>query len=132
MLNTFPNLLVLGFFASTLLRVAVACLFFYAAYSAYKHRDDAAHLRFPLIGEASWAGKFTMLMYAVIGLLLLFGAYTQIAALLAGIVSIKGLLFCKRFRPLFPYSRSTYFLILAVCLSLLVSGAGAMAFDLPL
>ena len=132
MLNTFPNLLVLGFFASTLLRVAVACLFFYASYSAYKQRDAASHLRFPLIGEASWAGGVTMLMYAAIGLVLLFGAYTQIAALLAGIVSIKGLLFCKRFGPLFPYSRSTYFLILAICLSLLVSGAGAMAFDLPL
>ena len=132
MLNTFPNLLVLGFFASTLLRVAVACLFFYASYSAYKHRDAAAHLRFPLIGEASWAGGFTMMMYAAIGLMLLFGAYTQIAALLAGIVSIKGLLFCKRFGPLFPYPRSTYFLLLVICLSLLVSGAGAMAFDLPL
>ncbi len=132
MLNTFPHLLVLGFFASTLLRVAVACLFFYASYSAYKHRDTAAHLRFPIIGEASWVGKFTMLMYAAIGLMLLLGAYTQIAALLAGLTSIKGLLFCKRFGPLFPYPRSTYLLILVICLSLLVSGAGAIAFDLPL
>jgi len=132
MLNTFPNLLVLGFFAPTLLRVAVACLFFYAAYAAYKHRGAAAQMRFPLIGEASWAGGFTTLMYAVIGLMLLFGAYTQIAALLAGIVSIKGLLFYKRFGPFFPYSRSTYVLLLVICLSLLVSGAGAFAYDLPL
>lgn len=132
MLNSFPHLLVLGFFAPTLLRAAIACLFFYASYTAYKHRDAAAHLRFPLIGEASWAGGFTVLMYAVIGLMLLFGAYTQIAALLAGLTSIKGLLFCKRFGPLFPYPRSTYVLILVICLSLLVTGAGAMAFDLPL
>ena len=132
MLNTFPNLLVLGFFAPTLLRVAVACLFFYASYSAYKHRDAAAHLRFPLIGEASWAGGFTVLIYIAFGLMLLLGYYTQIAALLAGLTSIKGLFFCKRFGPLFPYSRSTYLLILIICLSLLATGAGAMAFDLPL
>ena len=132
MLNTFPNLLVLGFFAPTLLRVAVACLFFYAAYSAYKHRDAAARLRFPLIGEAPWAGGFTTLIYAALGLMLLLGYYTQIAAILAGITSIKGLLFCKRFGPLFPYSRSTYLLLLVICLSLLVSGSGGRAFDLPL
>ncbi len=132
MLNTFPNLLVLGFFAPTLLRAAVACLFFYAAYSAYKHREAASRLRFPLIGEASWAGGFTMLMYSSIGLALLLGYYTQIAAILAGLTSIKGLLFCKRFGPLFPYQRSTYVLLFIICLSLLVSGAGALAYDLPL
>ena len=132
MLNTFPHLLVLGFFAPTLLRMVVACLFFFASYSAYKHRDAAAQLRFPLIGTAPWAGGFTMLMYVAIGLMLLLGYYTQIAALLAGLTSIKGLLFCKRYEPLFPYSRSTYVLLLAICLSLLVSGAGALAFDLPL
>src|SRR3989344_6120013 len=122
MLNTFPNLLVLGFFAPTLLRVAVACLFFYAAYSAYKHREAAAHLRFLLIGEASWAGGFTVLVYLGFGLMLLLGYYTKIAAILAGMTSIKGLLFYKRFGPFFPYSRSTYVLLLVICLSLLVSG----------
>ena len=132
MLNTFPNLLVFGFFAPTLLRVAVACLFFYAAYSAYKHRDAAARLRFPIIGEAPWAGGFTTLIYAVFGFMLFFGYYTQIAALFAGLTSIKGMLFCKRYPPLFPYPRSTYVLLLAICLSLLVSGAGAFAYDLPL
>ena len=132
MLNTFPHLLDFGFFAPTLLRVAMAFLFCYASYSAYKHREAAAHLRFPLIGTASWAGSFTMLMYAAIGLMLLFGYYTQIAAILAAMTSVKGLLFYKRFGPLFPYSRSTYVLLLAICLSLLVSGAGAMAYDLPL
>ena len=132
MLNTFPHLLVLQFYAPALIRVAVACAFFYAAYATHKHRDAAAHLRFPFIGTASWAGNFTMLMYAAIGLMLLLGSYTQIAALLGGITSIKGLLLGKRFEALFPYSRSTYILLLVMCLSLLISGAGARALDLPL
>ncbi len=132
MLNTFPHLLALGFYAPTLIRIAVACLLFYAAYKVYKNRGAAADLHFPVVGTAAWAGGFTTLMYLAFGLLLFFGAYTQIAALLCGITSLKGLLFNKRYPLLFPYPRSTYALLLAACLSLLVSGAGAMAYDLPL
>jgi len=132
MLNTFPNLLVLGFFAPTILRVAAAGLLLYAAYAAQKHKHEAAGLQFPVIGRAPWAATFASIAYAVIGLLLLFGAYTQIAAILGALTALKSLVLGGRFPALFPYSRSTYVLLLAICLSLLVSGAGALAYDLPL
>ena len=132
MLNTFPHLLVLGFFAPMLLRVAVACLFFCAAYAAHKNRAAVARLRFPVIGTASWAGNFTALVYAVIGLMLFFGGYTQIAAIAGAVAAFKAIVLGKNFDALFPYSRSTYVFVLIICLSLIISGAGALALDLPL
>jgi hypothetical protein len=132
MLNTFPHLLVLGFFAPTLLRIAISTVLFYGAYLVYKNRASAAKEVLPILGKIVWAGTLTALAYGAIGILLLVGAYTQIAAILGAIVSVKGLLFCRRFISLFPYSRSTYTLLFIISLSLIVSGAGALAFDLPL
>ncbi len=132
MLNTFPDLLTLGFFAPTIVRVAVACLFLYAAYAVYKHRRSIAHVRLPLVGTAVWVAGFAALVYALVGAMLLFGYYTQMAAIVGGITALKGLLLHGKFGTLFPYPRSTYLLIAAACLSLLISGAGAFAYDLPL
>lgn len=132
MLNTFPHLLVLGFFAPTLLRAGAAALFIYGARSIYKHRKAAAHLKLPVVGATHWMGGFTAFAYAVIGVMLFFGAYTQVAAFLGAAASIKGLVLHKKFEALFPFAKSTYVLLLVVCLSLTISGAGALALDLPL
>ena len=132
MLNTFPDLLVLGFYAPTIIRVAVACLFLYSAYAAYQHRRASAHAVLPIVGAVSWAAGFAAAVYLAVGLMLLAGYYTQIAAILGAVAALKGLALGTRFGSLFPYSRSTYVLILAVCLSLLLSGAGQFAYDLPL
>lgn len=132
MLNTFPHLLVLGFFAPTLLRVAVACALFYCAYHVYTHRAAPGHANFPVVGRAPWASGFAMIAYGIFGLMLFFGYYTQIAAILTALSSIKGLVFRERYTSLFPFSASTYALILVISVSLIFSGAGAFAYDLPL
>jgi uncharacterized membrane protein YphA (DoxX/SURF4 family) len=132
MLNPFPDLLVLGFFAPTLVRVAVAAVFIYAGISHWKQREAIGRMRFPIIGSGEWVAWGSILFHLGVGAALLFGYYTQIAALLGLIGSLKALAFRSHYPHVFIYNRATYVLLAAVCLSLMLSGAGALAFDLPL
>jgi uncharacterized membrane protein YphA (DoxX/SURF4 family) len=131
MLNTFPGLL-LPFLAPTLLRVAVAIVFFYIAYQQWSKREAIATTPYPkqiLQGPAvAWLAIVTGI---AIGLSLLFGYYTQVAAL-AGFALSLPVIFWKHDPNMFPLSRSTWALLCVVCLSLILSGAGAYAQDLPL
>lgn len=113
MLNPFPDLLVLSFFAPTLLRVAAAAAFLYAAYTLYQHGNKH--------------GLVVALLFAV-GAALLAGYYTQYAALAA--LVLLALELWQRTMRILP--RSTLLLLVVICLSLLLTGAGALAFDLPL
>ncbi|MEI6864027.1 MAG: hypothetical protein WCK46_01470 [Candidatus Adlerbacteria bacterium] len=133
MLNPFPQLLFLGFFIPTLLRLAVACALGYSAYKVIQNRTTISHNSFFLIGKPHTAliwfsGSVTALVAAV----LLFGYGTQYAAVLGAVISLKYSAIPKRLETLSPLSRSAYFLVFAICLSLLISGAGAFAMDLPL
>ena len=128
----FPQLYFLSFYIPTLLRLAAAGVFVYMAYVVYQHRAQAARAPMPLVGVQTWAPGFAVLMYGLIGLSLLFGYYAQIGALFGAIAAFKELFWGARIRALFPLSRATSFLLLVICLSLIVSGAGALALDLPL
>ncbi len=132
MLNTFPDLLSLGFFAPTLLRIAVALAFLFGAYMQYQRVDELSNIRFPIVGAGGWIIWLSIVAHAAIGLMLLFGYYTQIAAILGALGSIKGLVYAKKYPRVFALCRIDYFFVLVICLSLLLSGAGAFAFDLPL
>jgi len=132
MLNPFPDLLTYSFFAPTLLRFATASVFLYMAYVVYTHRAQAAQTPLPIVGAQWWVPGFTIVVYAAIGLALLFGYYTQWAAIFGAIAAWKEIFWGKRLQALFPFSRGMAFLLLAVCLSLLLTGAGAFAYDLPL
>ena len=132
MLNTFPSLLTYSFFAPTILRIAAAAIFLYMAYTVYKHRTQASRLSLPLVGAQPWVTSFTILTYSGIGVLLFVGYYTQIAAILGAIAAWKEIFWGKRLGILFPFSRIEAVLLMAVCISLLFTGAGALAFDLRL
>lgn len=132
MLNPFPDLLALGFFAPTILRIAAGVLFLYAARYHWEHRARIGTIRFPIIGRGSWIAWAAILFHLVIGLMLVFGYYTQYAAILGSIGAFKGILFGKSYSEAFMFSRSTYVLLVAISLSLLISGAGAFAIDWPL
>ena len=122
MLNPFPELLVFGFFAPTILRVTVGFVFLYVAYVQMQQKRAS--------------GVFTVRISAAahlaVGLLLLAGYYTQIAALLGLLGSIGTTTLKERSGELSPLPPSTYILISVILFSLLLSGAGALAFDLPL
>ncbi len=114
MLSLFPELLFLAPFSALLIRVALAIVF---GYAASRH-----------VMESDMSMRTLGVVEGVCSVLLFLGFYTQGAALL-------GLLLCglhaymPRFR-LFP--RSTEALVAILCVSLLVTGAGPLAFDLPL
>jgi hypothetical protein len=118
MLNPFPDLFWLGFFAPTIIRVVAAGILLFGAYTHFKAKGTNSIL--------------LALAHTLVGGMLLLGYYTQYAALLGMVGSLKGLLFAGRYKGVFLYQRSTYILLFAICASLLISGAGAYAFDLPL
>lgn len=136
MLNTFPALLTYGFFAPTLLRLGVAALFAWSAWMAYKNRNHFRGVKLPFVEAKPWMPVFAALAELALAAMFLTGWHTQIAAILGILAAIKYAIY-RRWWPgalglYFPLSPGAVFLVLIICLSLLLSGAGAMAFDLPL
>lgn len=132
MLNTFPDLLTYSFFAPTLIRIAVAISFAGIAYAVYTRRDEIARISFPIIGKAPWLAPLSALIHALIAVALFAGYYTQVAALLGALSALKQAYFAKQYPRAIPLCRAEYILLVFMCLSLLLSGAGATALDLPL
>ncbi|MBI5456250.1 hypothetical protein HY969_00755 [Candidatus Kaiserbacteria bacterium] len=114
MLSFFPELLFLSPFAALLIRVSLSIVF---AYSAWSRLKSAGSL-LKLFGAVD----------AVLALLFLAGAFTQLAAIV-GIICTVAWLAMPSMRPV---PTSTAALALVMALSLLVMGAGPFAYDLPL
>ena len=132
MLNTFPSLLTFSFFAPMLLRITVAVTFAYLVHKQFKHREAIAEVRVPLIGKMGglvWVG---LLIESGMALAMLVGWHVQIAALLGLVLCFKHFIYAKKYPSLVPLHRSTYIFIFIICLTLLITGAGALAMDLPL
>lgn len=132
MLNPFPSLLFLGFFAPTLLRIAAACMMAYIAYVHTINKNEIAKTRFPLIGAGVWVVWVSVVVEVLVGASLLFGYGTQYAAILLALIALKYMVWAGKYPKYFIYSRSTALLLFAIALSLLITGAGAFAMDLPL
>lgn len=137
MLNIFPDLLFLQLLAPFMLRVAIGVMLFWIGYS-YIFKDRVVVVsqissKWPKFGPfAVWfGGIFDM----ITGIFLIVGFLTQAAAI-AGILIAMDALFAKWFYKdldkVIKYSRMFYVLLLVISISLLFTGAGAFAFDLPL
>ncbi|MBI2610618.1 hypothetical protein HYW60_01635 [Candidatus Kaiserbacteria bacterium] len=114
MLSVFPELLFLSPLAPFLLRIALAMLFALAAWN-HVARPDAA-------------SRVLAIFEFVVAIALVVGAWTQPAALLGAIIAAVWF-FQKTSRV---YELSTILLTLVISLSLVITGAGAFAVDLPL
>ena len=132
MLNIFP-IQFLAPLAYTLLRVVLGFIFIRFGIIHITKRDSLKHiLTFPQRRFGLFFTWFLIFAELLIGILFLLGFLTQIAALLSIILSIKMILLHKRFiHPCIP-STLTYTLMLLISLSLFITGAGYLAFDLPL
>ncbi len=135
MLNPFPDLLVLGFFAPTLLRAVSGILFFYLA-NIHLKRERAAITNALAPHSGGRVSQLIVLIGAleiIVGTSLVAGFYTQLAALAGLLLAVAFLVMRKKYGPAIPFLGSPFYVLLAVvCASLLLSGAGAIAFDLPL
>lgn len=114
LLSLFPQILWLAPFSALIIRIALAVVLGMSAWKHVQHRDMLPRVWGILEVAAATA--------------LLAGAWTQAVALAVGAGIITGFFF--RQYKVFP--RSTMLLCIVLCLSLLVTGAGALAFDLPL
>lgn len=133
MLNPFPQLLVFSFFAPTMLRLVAAGVLLYTAYHFWKNRKNTMNISLPIVGKPGVA--LILIAVAVLTLTsitLILGYGTQYAAILGMAASLKYALYPQRLISIIPISRGTALLLFFICLSLLVTGAGALAMDLPL
>ncbi len=133
MFNPFPDLFVYSFSVPTLLRIAAALCFIYIAQSLFRNRGSVQSVQLPLIQHARpWMMVLSAAITLVTAFLLFIGLATQYAAILGAVIALKHAFMLKQLVPIRPLPLSTNLLLAVICLSLLVTGAGAFAFDLPL
>ena len=131
-LSLFPQILWLAPFSATLLRVAVAFVFFSIAWTHTEKREDLSRIDFLIVGHGMWIPAFAAIVEFGIALALFVGIYTQAAAILAALAAIKFFVWKRRYGAMIPISRTASALLFIISLSLLFTGPGAFAFDLPL
>ncbi len=145
MLSVFPDLLAFGLLAPLLLRVALGLMFVrFGLHKLGRGRADKS----AFFDSMGWKpGNYFAFGFGIIelatGVLLVVGLYTQIAALIT-IIILLGALIIKTSplrRPAeeagkhalgIESGKGFLALLFIISLSLLVSGAGFFAFDLPL
>jgi len=132
MLSLFPQILFLAPFSATLLRISAGLVFLYLAYFHISNRRKAAEELSALIGGASVVIYIYSLIELALALALILGAWTQAAGLVGFVIAVKMLLIRRSLKELRPLGALSYALLAVICLSLVVTGAGIFAFDLPL
>ena len=114
MLSLFPDLLFLAPVSAALIRATLAIVVACAAWKHFSHLSIAQRL----LGIAE----------IVLAALLLVGAWTQAIAL----ASLALFIFLALARKMRPLPHSTLLLAIPLCVSLLITGPGIFALDLPL
>ena len=132
MLNPFP-IQFLALLAYLVLRVITGLVFFILGYRHFRARKELTQiLTLPIFPFGVITTTVFILTELVVGTLFILGLYTQIAALLVIVMSLKMIVL----RPIFSHvsipSRLMYLLLFAIGCSLFITGAGAFAFDLPI
>lgn len=111
MLSLLPEMMFLAPFSAFLIRIALASTLTYAAWNHFSGTSN---------------GLATAEILASVAIIA--GAWTQIGAIVGALIICVWLAFPQSRNV----SRGTAFLALVLCLSLIVTGPGAIAFDLPL
>lgn len=134
MLNPFPDLLNFSFFAPFILRVVIGLIFFDLGFLFFRGEKERwsislATLKVP---SPNLTVKILGIIQMVCGLALVIGFYTQLAALVLALFSFVAVYVEYKDPAILKRSLVFYILLLAILLSLLLTGAGAFAIDLPL
>jgi len=133
-LNPFPSLLLYAFYAPFLLRLIVAVVFIEFGFAKLTKDKSAKAEFFEKIGLKP--GATYVIVFGAIellaGAMLLVGFYTQIAALVAGLILLATMIIKAKHADYLASPARYYFILFVICLSLLMTGAGAFALDTPL
>ena len=134
MLNTFPTLLSFGLIAPLILRVTLGvALIGIGILTTHSKKDSFTRYftsqKFPL-------PKISPIIFGVTeiisGILLILGLSTQIVSIVAVFLLLNVYSFESQDDRVLPYSPVLYLILSIIALSLLFSGAGFLAIDLPL
>ncbi len=134
MLNTFPDLLTFSLFAPLILRVILGVVLI--DLGILKFRSEKSRWMATFEGLRLKPAETLVSIFGLIeivgGMMLVVGLYTQIAALM--FVVLFAIEFYLEWTEASILKRDLVFYILCfgISLSLLLSGAGALAFDIPL
>jgi putative oxidoreductase len=134
MLNPFPDLLTFSILSPFIIRVVVGLIFVNLGALAFKNEKkrwivSCSALRIP---RPELAVKILGTVEVIGGLMLLVGFYTQIIALVLALLTFAEAYVEYKDPSILKRNFVFYILILSILLSLLLSGAGAFAVDLPL
>lgn len=134
MLNPFPELLIYSTLGPFILRILLGLISIDLGILKFKGEKRAWLSSFEALGIRP--ADFFLPIYAVIqiaaGILLIAGAWTQIAALVLAIFTGAELFVEWKQREVLRRDLVFYVLVFAISVSLLLTGAGAFAFDIPL
>jgi uncharacterized membrane protein YphA (DoxX/SURF4 family) len=134
MLNPFPDLLTYSLLAPFLLRLIVGFVFIDLGVLLFKKENERWILSFKTlrIPKPIIATKILAIIQVAGGAMLIVGLYTQIAALVLGILTFIEVYLEYKDPSILKRNIVFYMLVFTILLSLLLSGAGAFAIDLPL
>ncbi len=134
MLNTFPTLLAFGLLAPFILRICIGLIMLDFGYSKISKLKSDKTVMFESLGMKP--GIYYVYIFGLVeivaGLALIAGFFTQIASLITFIICLLAILVKRRNSENVKSSYTTLILSMMIALSLIFSGAGFLAFDLPL
>lgn len=122
MLSLFPSLLSFDQLGAFIIRLVLGLTLAYFGYQKIRNRGNSSGSNSRIYGGIE----------IIIAVFLLIGLFTQIAALLNAIILIIKLGFKAHNRALLTDGINYYILLLAMTISLMLTGPGWFAFDLPL
>jgi uncharacterized membrane protein YphA (DoxX/SURF4 family) len=134
MLNPFPDLLTYSRLAPLILRAVVGLVFIDLGILVFKNEKDRwlASLSTLRIPKPELTLKILGCLEIMAGAMLIAGFYTQISALVLALFVFAETYIEYKMPIVLKRNFVFYLLLLTILISLLFSGAGAFAFDLPL
>jgi len=134
MLNPFPDLLTYSLLSPFILRVVAGFIFINLGILAFKNEKERWLVSLSTIKmpNPKMAVKIFGGIEIVGGIMFILGFYTQIAALILALLTFIESYIEYKDPAILKRNLVFYIMLLAITLSLLFSGAGAFAIDLPL
>jgi putative oxidoreductase len=134
MLNPFPDLLTYSLLSPFILRVVAGLIFIDLGVLVFKNEKERwlASLSALKVPNPKLALKIFGCIEIIGGVMLILGFYTQAAALVLALFTFAESYIEYKEPEVLKRNIVFYIMLLAIVLSLLFSGAGAFAVDLPL
>ena len=134
MLNPFPDLLIYSLLAPFILRVVVGLIFVNLGVLAFKNEKERwlTSLSVLKVPNPKIATRIFGVIEIIGGIMFILGFYTQVAALALGLLTFIEAYVEYKDPVILKRNFVFYIMLLAIVISLLFSGAGAFAIDLPL